>query len=431
MALVERGTEWLLFPGAVFHLMGGLQLSITDVQVAVLFPKLKATLTCLVSGARDVSGFVPILLKMAYQAGVSYKTCMFSFAGIILLMSSVNTFTLPPRQDDDGNNIDVDCCLKMNKRSRITKEASTGINKFDQNDVNESTVNEPFVPTGNVKANKETTSGEAGEINYQEALDMHTSYQHFTNVSRKETCFDGSAPLIHGMENPDSKENDESTNIGLLHGTLLILKRPIFWMLLLWLTCQGTVIITYDGCFYAIISYYGNNAKSTISTYTDVYSWLQVVSLFWALLTGLMLDKLLTRATQNDKEHCFVVPFFLTVLAGVIVSIACIIPIIEMQLVAVVFHSVLKTGTFAVHFAFVVSAFPKEHFGKAFGIQVTVSGLLTFIELPIFSWYKHSLESDPLWLGVLFLGICFTASCLPFYLLWRKRRYTRSSNYTL
>ncbi|XP_013409247.1 solute carrier family 43 member 3-like [Lingula anatina] len=142
-----------------------------------------------------------------------------------------------------------------------------------------------------------------------------------------------------------------------------------------------------------------------------------------------MLDKYVATASKDDKERCFVVPFFLTVLAGVIVSIACVIPIIEIQYVAIFFHSVLKTGSFAVHLAYVISAFPKEHFGKAFGIQVTVSCLLAFIELPIFSWYKYSLKSDQLWLGVLFLGICFTASCLPFYHLWRRCRSTRSLSY--
>ncbi|XP_013409244.1 large neutral amino acids transporter small subunit 4-like [Lingula anatina] len=383
-------TEWLLFPGAIFNLMGGLQLALTDVQVAVLFPKLKATLICLVSGATDVSGFVPILLKMAYQAGVSYKMCMFTFAGIILLMSSVNTITLPPRQDEDGNNIDIACCFKIRKRNRFTKGVSkhdkegcfTVIDKVNKNDVDESAVNEQLV-----KANEEA-SVEPDDINCHNALNMNTTYQHYINANRKETCFDGSAPMIHGVGNPDSKKDDESTNIGVLHGTLLILKSTTFWVLMLWLICQDTVIITYDGCFYAIISYYGNNVKNTVSTYTDVYSWFQVSSLFWALLTGLMLDKLVAKTTKDDKTHCFVVPFFLTVAAGIVVSIACVIPIIEMQFVAILFQCIFKSGTFAVHLAFLEAAFPKEHFGKALGIQVTVSSLLTFIELPIFSWYN-------------------------------------------
>ncbi|XP_013385844.1 large neutral amino acids transporter small subunit 3-like [Lingula anatina] len=123
MALAERGTEWMLFPGAVFHQLGGLQLAITDIQVAGLFPKLKATLICLIAGAADVSAFAPILIKLAYQAGISYKTCMFTFTGIILLLSSVNTNTLPPRQDEDGKNIDIACCFKICKRHSGTKEA--------------------------------------------------------------------------------------------------------------------------------------------------------------------------------------------------------------------------------------------------------------------------------------------------------------------
>ncbi|XP_013401522.1 uncharacterized protein LOC106167322 [Lingula anatina] len=143
--------------------MGGNQLAITDIQVALLFPKLKATLTCLICGAMDVSGFVPILLKMAYQAGLSYKTCMFSFAGIILLMSSVNTFTLPPRQDDDGNNIDIDCCLKIRKRHSLTKKypkpylesCRNGADTFHETEENESVTREQLALTGHVKPDGE------------------------------------------------------------------------------------------------------------------------------------------------------------------------------------------------------------------------------------------------------------------------------------
>ncbi|XP_013399771.1 solute carrier family 43 member 3-like [Lingula anatina] len=199
---------------------------------------------------------------------------------------------------------------------------------------------------------------------------------------------------------------------------------------MLWFLCQNTLIVTYQGSFYAIINYYGNNVKDKVSTYTDVYSWFQVGSLFWALLTGLMLDKLVSRATTYEKERCFVVPFFLTVLAGFIASIACIIPIIELQFVAILFHSMLKTGSYATNMTYIASAFPKEHFGKTYGIQIGIGFLFTFVEYPIFAWYKYSLESDPFWLGLLFLGMCLTASCLPFYLLWRRCRSTRNNSYT-
>ncbi|XP_013385857.1 solute carrier family 43 member 3-like [Lingula anatina] len=230
-------------------------------------------------------------------------------------------------------------------------------------------------------------------------------------------------------ENSVSKDA-KSTASGSLGDTLVILKNPTFWILMLWYLCQETLIITYQGSFYTMINYYGNNIKNKVSTYTDVYSWFQVGSLFWALLTGLMLDKLVAGKTKQDKEGCFVVPFFLTVLTGFLVSIACIIPIVELQFVAILFHSLLKTGTHALHLTFMTSAFPKEHFGKALGTQLSIVYIFTFIELPVFSWYKHSLESDPLWLGVLFLGLCFTANCLPFYLLWRRCRTTKSDNYT-
>ncbi|XP_013409232.1 large neutral amino acids transporter small subunit 3 isoform X2 [Lingula anatina] len=425
MALTEKGTEWLLFPGAVFHLMGGYQLAITDVQVAALFPKLKATLTCLVSGAIDVSGFVPILLKMAYQAGVSYKTCMFTFAGIIFFLSSVNTITLPPRQDDDGNNIDVACSLNIRKRHRSADDSSKpnvvhfayGNEAYDQNGVNES-------PTDK-QLDGEATPAEAHDKNDHHAVSINTCHQHNKNGEQRKTCIDQSDQMVREVENPDSKDVDDNTNTSLLHGTLLLIRRPTFWLLLLWFICQDTIIVTYQGCFYAIINYYGNNVKSTVSTYTDVYSWFQVVSLFWALPTGLMLDRLIARSTKEDKERCFMLPLSLAISVGIVVSIACIIPVIEMHFVAIFFHSVLKTGSYAVHLAFVASVFPREHFGKAYGIQNTVSSLVNFINLPIFSWYKYSLESDPLGLGVLFLGICFTASSLPFYLLWHRCRSTQ------
>ncbi|XP_013409241.1 uncharacterized protein LOC106172873 [Lingula anatina] len=348
MALTEKGTEGLLLPGAVFHLMGGYQLAITDVQVAVLFPKLKATLICLISGAIDVSGFVPILLKMAYQAGVSYKMCMFTFAGIILLISSVNTITLPPRQDDDGNDIDAACCLKILKRHRSAEVSSRPSTEASF----------PLIHQGGFLCHQvdgDAILEKAHDKNNHHAVSINTSDQQVKNGEHRKTSIDQSDLMVREEENPDSKDVDDNTNTSLLHGTLLLIKRPTFWLLLFWFICQDTIIVTYQGCFYAIINYYGNNVKSTVSMYTDVYSWFQVVSLFWALPTGLMLDKLIASSTKEDKERCFMVPLSLAIFVGIVVSIACIIPVIEMHFVAIFFHSVLKTGSYAVHMAFVAS----------------------------------------------------------------------------
>ncbi|XP_013400990.1 solute carrier family 43 member 3-like [Lingula anatina] len=439
MALAERGTEWLLFPGAVFQVLGGLQLAVTDVQVAGLFPKAQATLTCLVSGAMGISAFVPVLLKLTYQAGVSYKTCMFTFTGIILLVSSVNTITLPPRRDDEGKNIDIACCLKKHKGYSSTgksptscKESSTNVHSqniqadgdgFVSNDeVNELHINRQGFPSA---ANTPDDTNIRSKTEPAHDVDNNTWQQHKNDVTPVQSCEDRSTHLVPNVENA---EDDKGTNTSLLQGSVLILKSPSFWVLMLWFLCQETLMVTYLGSFYSMINYYGNNVKSTVSTYTDAFSWLQMGSLFWAFLTGLMLDKLLSRATKDDKEQCFMVPFALTVLAAIVVSIACIIPIIEMQFVAILFHSMLKTGSYAVHLTFIIAAFPKEHIGKTFGIQVSVGNLLTFVQFPIFSWYKYSLESDPLWLGVLFLGMCSIASCLPFYLLRRRCRLTRSDS---
>ncbi|XP_013385856.1 large neutral amino acids transporter small subunit 3-like isoform X2 [Lingula anatina] len=402
MALAERGREWLLFPGAVFHLVGGIQLAVTDVQVAVLFPKLKATLICLISGAIDVSGFAPILLKLTYQAGASYKTFMFTFAGVILFLSSVNTFTLPPRQDDDGNNIDIACCFKIRKRQRSKTESSKP---------NTSTcTNADHVPTANER--------QSGHQVLEQGL-SNAAYMP-DDVSTEPKCgvpsIGSATPELASKEKADGDVTREKADDIICQGT----------------SCQhenntNHTEMRVDGI--GQISCRIEN--SPVSTYTDVYSWFQVGSLIWALLNGLMLDKLVSRATADDKERCFVVPFFITVLAGLIASIACIIPIIEMQFVAILFHSMLKTGSYASHLAYIASTFPKEHFGKTYGIQIGIGFLFTFIEYPIFAWYKYSLESDPFWLGLLFLGICLTASCLPFYLLWRRCRYTRSNSYTL
>ncbi|XP_013399746.1 uncharacterized protein LOC106165927 [Lingula anatina] len=392
MALAERGTEWLLFPGAAFHMMGGVQLDITDVQVAGLFPKLKATLICLVSGAADVSGFAPILLKMAYQTGVSYKTSMFTFAGIILVISSVNTITLPPRQDDDGNNIDIACCFKILKSQSATKEPSKPYTSTCTNAKYVPKANEKhkghqaleqgwknvaYIPddvstepkcgirsTGNVtpevtskvKPDGDVTREKNDGIIGHHDFNNGTSCQNKNNINHTQMQVDGIEQISCEIENSLSKENGESANNCFLHDTLLILKLPAFWVLMLWFLCQNTIIVTYQGSFYSMINYYGNNVKNKVSTYTDVYSWFQMGSLFWALLTGLMLDKLVSRATTDDKERCFVVPFFLTVLAGFIASIACIIPFIEMQFVAIMFHSMLKTGSYAVHMAYVAIA---------------------------------------------------------------------------
>ncbi|XP_013399835.1 uncharacterized protein LOC106165979 isoform X2 [Lingula anatina] len=409
MALAERGREWLLFPGAVFHQLGGLQLAITDIQVAGLFPKLKATLICLIAGA-EVSGLTPILLKLAYQTGVTYKTYMFTFTGIILLLSSVNTIVLPPRQDEDGNDIDIACCFEIRKRHSDTnisrKLSNSTCKKAKQTDlyvpVANDTLKDNFVlengwsnsayttddvsirpNTNYVRAvypqtsgvhstkkviavftsNSKATGEEARENKVgsdgHQAANKFPSYQHKNKTDQKETRVDGSKQMACKGENSVRKDA-KSTNSSSLPGTLVILKNPTFWMLMLWYLCQETFIITYQGIFYAMVNYNENNVKNKVSAYTDVYSWFQVGSLIWALLTGLKFDRHVADKATIDKEPCVILPFFLTSLTGFIVFIACCLSIIELHVVAILFYSLLRTGSHALHLTYMTTAYTPQ-----------------------------------------------------------------------
>ncbi|XP_023227451.1 large neutral amino acids transporter small subunit 4-like isoform X1 [Centruroides sculpturatus] len=94
--LCNKERPYLIFFGVVLLGLGGGQLRLTDLQIADIFPKAKATVIALYGGAYTGSSIVFLFFKIGYEFGISWRTS-FYFCSILSLLMLIPTFLLFPK----------------------------------------------------------------------------------------------------------------------------------------------------------------------------------------------------------------------------------------------------------------------------------------------------------------------------------------------
>jgi len=88
--------SWMLYPGFTTMAFGGGVLIVPNMKIGNLFKNKRATVISLIEGCIDSSGIVLLIVKLAYQAGISIKSS-FLFLAACTILQWVRTFFLMPR----------------------------------------------------------------------------------------------------------------------------------------------------------------------------------------------------------------------------------------------------------------------------------------------------------------------------------------------
>ncbi|XP_013410361.1 solute carrier family 43 member 3 [Lingula anatina] len=446
IAFSEPGLEWLLYPGATLHFLGGGMLMTTDMQLTSLFPAKKSFIATLVSGAADMSNFSFVLVKLAYDAGIPYRLSLIAMGCGTLVIATATTIVLPPREsmldNDKDRHPDVsdikcsDSCLVSCSEtiyvispvdSEVSAESSSGTkNKEDAG----------FWDNPAVEVDPEITDDPGAILTSFTRGDTSD----FSNCDKKKNAeISGETALkngrvdiatITGQEKPSTERvglsvskagQDSATKNEKRLPFSVVLKGAMFWMTQFWFCGNSFLIVSYFGSFNAMIEYRSYGDVNAISHYTNVFGYLQLgISMPLAIFAGHLVNRL---HSGEDRIHAepktFIGPFLVTCMSGLLLWVTCAVPVLEVHYVAMLLHCVLRTFTYGVHLAFLVYALPHEHFGKVFSIQRAIMTAVTAVQYIMFSWLKNGLNSDPLYFSLTLCGTACATLCLPFYLIRR------------
>ncbi|XP_023932928.1 large neutral amino acids transporter small subunit 3-like [Lingula anatina] len=270
MAMAEPGAEWLLFPGASFHYLGGSMLLSTDITMPLLFPTRKTTLRSYLNGAASMSAFSLLLVKLAYDSGIHYRSSLICFAAVTFLIAVPTTFFLPPRHYDHKNGI------QSQSDSRLHTCTFAVCKCFYER-------SEPHVKENDHAHTEDTTTN-------------------LINAPSQNS--DEKVQQDRNIKGGDVKEGGDVTVTSHVTGNttsfLSILKEPLFWWSELWFAGNILLVTLYFGSFNAIIDFRSNKNIQQVSLYTDVVGYVQlVVSMPASAALGYLVD----RQQRADAKH--------------------------------------------------------------------------------------------------------------------------------
>uniref|UniRef100_A0A7N9ANI5 Solute carrier family 43 member 3a n=1 Tax=Mastacembelus armatus TaxID=205130 RepID=A0A7N9ANI5_9TELE len=340
--LVAFSSAELLCPALSCIAVGGILLLMTNVQVGNLFATHRSTIITLYNGAFDSSSAVFFVIKVLYEQGISLRTSfvVLSFCSIIHL---VRTFLLMP---------------KSHIPYHLPEYYTYGLNCGKGN--------------ANCAKQSERTGGTA------------------VTVSLEPTGGDKTSPA------PEQ---------GMVSFWSCVLSRFFMWHLL-WFSIMQLRHFLFIGTLNSMLSRLANRDSNLVSQYTNAFAVSQLCGVLCAPWNGLIMDRhkgkpLAAGETEQEADlHSSYLSLFLTSLQCLLFSMCASIPLLPLQYLTFILQVLNRAFLYGGNAAFISIAFPAYHFGKLYGLMMSMSAVISLLQYPFFTLISGALGGDPLVLDI-------------------------------
>lgn len=323
----------------------------TNIQVGNLFGEKRSTVITIYSGAFDSSSIIFLIVKVLYEAGLSLRL-MFLFISSLSLLHILRTVFLLPRRTipyplPQAYEYGLSCKhSETGERENVSGEVDK-----DEQDTKQELIKES-VQNGDI------------EEDFPDFRSCVCSSLFFTN------CF--------------------------------------------WLSLMQLRHYLFMGTLNPMLSILAQGDPNLVSKFTNAFAITQFCGIFFAPWNGLLMDRNKKKAhpemtpasvaTQRvEDQHAMVLPLGVTVAQCIAFSICASIPRLELQYLTFILQVINRSFIYGGHAAFIATTFPSTHFGKVFGISMSISALFSLLQYPCFALAKGPLHDDPLYLNISFV----------------------------
>ncbi|XP_041790136.1 solute carrier family 43 member 3a [Chelmon rostratus] len=356
----------LLFPALCCICVGGILLLLTNMQVGNLFPAHRSTIITLYNGAFDSSSVVFLLVKVLYEQGISVRTSflVLSSCSIIHLL---RTFLLMPR---------------THIPYPLPQYYTYGLDCGQANTYNV----EQF------ESMRDRTSS-AGE-----------------NVS------------------PEPEETKDSRKVASFRSCVL---SWFFLWHVLWLSIMQLRHYLFIGTLNPMLTRLANDDPDLVSQYTNAFAIIQMFGLLCAPWNGLIMDRhkgkpLAPGETEQEADlRSSSLSLFLTSLQCLLFSVCASIPVLPLQYLTFVLQVSSRSFLYGGHAAFISIVFPACHFGKLYGLVMSMSAAVSLLQYPCFTLVKGPLDGDPFFVDIALTLLTVLVFIHPFYIFIHCRKVAR------
>ncbi|XP_060903074.1 equilibrative nucleobase transporter 1-like [Labrus mixtus] len=367
----------MLFPALSCIAVGGVLFLLTNMQIGNLFPAHRSTIITLYNGAFDSSSAVFLLIKVMYEQEVSLRASflVLSFCSIIHL---VRTFVLMPRihipytvQEDYTYGLDCgkDVTYNEEQSERVREGAVTGSQESSEKD---------YMPTV-------TEDG-------TDAQDLGKEVASF------QSC----------------------------------LLSWFFMLHLMWLSVMQLRHYLFIGTLNPRLTRLANNDPDLVSQYTNAFAMTQLCGVLCAPWNGLILDRhkgkpLAPGETEQEVDlRSSILSLFLTCLMCLLFSVCASIPFLPLQYLTFVLQVLNRSFLYGGTAAFISIAFPAAHFGKLYGMVMSMSAIFSLLQYPCFALVKGALGGDPFYVDIALILLTLLVFIHPAYIFFHCRRVARN-----
>ncbi|XP_062296410.1 equilibrative nucleobase transporter 1-like [Scomber scombrus] len=375
VALSSPTFSELLFPALSCIAVGGILLLLTNMQVSNLFAAHRSTIITLYNGAFDSSSAVFLIIKVLYEQGVSLRSSflVLSFCSIIHLL---RTFLLMPR---------------AHIPYPVPQYYTYGLN-----------------------------CGKANTYNVEQSESMRDGRM---NVSQELNGRDAPPEPEDGTEAQDSEKAVSFRSC--------MLSWFFLWHML-WLSIMQLRHYLFIGTLNSRLSRLADNDPDLVSQYTNAFAMTQLCGVLCAPWNGLIMDRhkgkpLTSGETEQEADlRSSYLSLFLTALQCLLFSVCASIPILSLQYVTFALQVLNRSFLYGGNAAFINIAFPASHFGKLYGLVMSMSAIISLLQYPCFALVKGPLGGDPFFVDIVLIVFTLLVFIHPIYVFIHCRKTARN-----
>lgn len=400
----------LLYPALSFLSVGGILFLVTNIQVGNLYGRQRSTIITLYNGAFDSSSSMFLLVKILHEYGITLKSIFLFFSGCSIL-HILRTFFLLPK-----SHIPFPAPKDYTYGVTCGKSSSFSLVNRDE---------------GKQQKPNSCSSGEEEEENAEE--------QNTMNMSQKDPGESGRSLL--NKEAQVLKQQSEAEEKPAESFKSCVFSSLFLWQIA-WLSIMQLRHYLYIGTLNPLLNHLAHNDSKKVSTFTNAFAFTQLCGVLFAPWNGVILDRHKRRKKKNKESqetdiledlHASILSLAITVTQCVLFSLCAAIPVLEVQYASFILQVINRSFLYGGNAAFLSIAFPACHFGKLYGLIMSISAIVSLIMYPCLSLIKGPLKEDPLYVNIALIIVMFFAYGHPInvYLYCRKKNNARNTDRSL
>ncbi|XP_068571544.1 equilibrative nucleobase transporter 1-like [Cebidichthys violaceus] len=180
-----------------------------------------------------------------------------------------------------------------------------------------------------------------------------------------------------------------------------------FFMLhVLWLSVMQLRHLFFIGTLNPMLQRLTAGEPSLVSQYINAFAITQLCGVLCAPWNGLIMDRLKGKPRapgESEQEvdlRATMLSLFLTVLQCLVFSICASLPNLPLQYFTFVMQVLNQSFLYGSNAAFISVAFPSCHFGKLYGLVMSLSAVFSLLQYPCFALVNGPLDGNPLYVNI-------------------------------